>query len=239
MSEEEKSLEDYELEEVEENYPVIEEMEQIPDITSEQWSDYVIRQLRDDELSEGNPTADGLRRVAQVLLGKIVYSVSRTVNSPTVQNGFHATVEHKVKIRLNDTEEIITFGDVADVHPGNTKEKYAIHAAASAATKAEGRALKKALCLRKILTAEEVSHTEEETPEGKITNGQIWTLNMLASRLDVNLRAFMNAGSQKYENVTDIDSEVAYKMIQKLSDWQNDRSKIKPELKGYDKNWRN
>src|SRR5689334_6604577 len=59
-------------------------VEERPDFNSYEWHDYVMKQFMPDELFEGNPTVDGLRRVTEALIGKIVESVSHVITPPQV-----------------------------------------------------------------------------------------------------------------------------------------------------------
>ena len=45
-----------------------------PLMTSPDWNDYVLELFQDKELIDGNPLVAGLRRVAELVLGPIVYS---------------------------------------------------------------------------------------------------------------------------------------------------------------------
>lgn len=210
-------------------------------LDADAWFAYVMAQFTDDELPEGNPTADGCRRVVQKLLGPILYSAPSTI----LVEGQQATVGWKIKILWENEPgikpHIRTFGDVANVTPLNTPEKYAIHAAATAATKAEGRALRKALNLRMVITAEEATKVEDDEDAGmtgKVNDGQIWTIDSLCRRLKVNFVNFINSGSVKYSSYKDIEKTTAVKMLSKLTEWQQQQDKIPEKLKGYDPNWR-
>ena len=45
-----------------------------------EWSEYVLDQMHDSELKQGNPTVDGLRRVTERVYGEIVSSTSEIFN---------------------------------------------------------------------------------------------------------------------------------------------------------------
>jgi len=48
-----------------------------------EWSEYVLDQMHDSELKQGNPTVDGLRRVTERVYGEIVSSTSEIFNYDT------------------------------------------------------------------------------------------------------------------------------------------------------------
>ena len=137
-----------------------------PAETSPAWSDYVKSQFAEEELdSQGNPTADGLRRMVKLLLGDIIESKVEIPAAPSLTQGLYATVIYTVTIRYhNNPGDLRTFADAADVNPENTDPNYARHAVASATTKAEGRVYRKALGLTKTLAAEEVAAPDLATP---------------------------------------------------------------------------
>ena len=62
----------------------------------------------------------------------------------------------EVVINWMDSGELRTFAEVADVWHGNTDDLFCAHPVATACTRAEGRALRKALKLR-VLAAEELA----------------------------------------------------------------------------------
>jgi hypothetical protein len=59
---------------------------------SESWSEWVLSQFADDELENGAPTCDGLRRVAEDVLGPIEKVEVIKNDTPNVNNKGNATV---------------------------------------------------------------------------------------------------------------------------------------------------
>jgi hypothetical protein len=80
----------------------------------------------------------------------------------------------------------LIYSGAADVHLGNTPKEYANHATATAETRAEGRALRKLLCL-KTLSAEEKKNATEEQSETAIPTGMLTSLKIMAVNTKVDL----------------------------------------------------
>lgn len=154
--------------------------QQIPDIWSTEWTQYVLGQLSKDELDKGAPKTDGLRRLTEKLMG-IKAIVSNVVAAPNIDNGARATVVVNVTI-----EDGSTFSGAADVHFGNTERMYAEHPVATAETRAEGRALRRALRLVKVLVAEELTKPENDSePSGadkRILGGTLNSIKIMGTR---------------------------------------------------------
>lgn len=200
----------------------------IPLIGSPDWQSYVLAHLLPGEYFEKDnaryPKCAGLRRVAQVLLGDIIESGPTMVfppedraNDPLFGAG-RATVVYEIKIAwknspvsyidLSDVSpsqcDIRIFREVADAWSGNTPELFSMHPSATAATRAEGRALKKALQLN-IHTAEEMISKDDSKAvqeqliesDGKfkddapITGAQQSSINRLTKRLKINKDKFI------------------------------------------------
>jgi len=67
-----------ELNEAEE-YGISEEVMAAPEPTDEGWYDFLIDNLYENELVQGNPTTDGLRRLTEKFYGEIVKSKSEVI----------------------------------------------------------------------------------------------------------------------------------------------------------------
>lgn len=155
----------------------IPEPEKVLNINHPEWHDYVMSLFTEDELDNGNPKVNGLRRVAQALLGEIMYSGPINVYAPETSDSVgRATVVYKIEfawshgVKFADIRydgfslPIKTFVEVADVWSGNADRKYAIHTTSLASTRAEARALRKALNIRCVAAEELVSSSISESP---------------------------------------------------------------------------
>ncbi len=219
-------------------------------MTDPGWSDYVLSQLTKNEMdSEGHPFVAGLRRVARLLLGPILSSTCRVVSAPQLlldENSSGklsmATVEYSIRILWCCPDDLVEgqaafpveFQDVADSYYGNTDEEFARYPSSIAATRAEARCLRKALMLQRA-SAEELTKVpiEETGISGMITPTQKNFIKVICQRCDINIAAYLSSGKQKYVDLDLVPFGVAHKMVQHLSAYQNDQSKIPVEIKGY------
>lgn len=217
----------------------------VPLMTDPTWSDYVLKQFQEDETIDGNPTVDGLRRVTKLLLGDIIESCAKVIQVPVPNNEFTATVEHEVVIKW--TREVDAFlperrifREVADVNILNCDPEFRRFASSTASTRAEARALRKALMLKRVVAAEEVTEVPPDTNTdnpGKITKNQLNFITQLCKRNNINLLKYINMGTNKFDKVEDVPYGTAVKMTGVLSEFQRNPDKIKDAIKGWDDNW--
>lgn len=220
-----------------------------PTITSPEWNDYVLSHLieeewREDKSGKKNPTTDGLRRVADLLFGE-VYIDTDTTQSPSAENGMVATARCIIETTEGKLRHV---KEVADATPENADFPYSKYLTAIAGTRAEGRALRKFLRLRKVVTAEEVGSDVPET-EKKAVITQVNVLKKMGEQYDINIWAFINKYlKEKWGNkVFNYINEVPYDFmlepilsnIQKYQQKDKDGNMIQVpvELKGYDPNF--
>lgn len=141
-----------------------------------EWQDYVMSQFREDELVDGCPKCNGMRRIAQLVLGDIVSSKPTQVfvvgNDPrTVTVLYEVVFDWKLNTVVDYgnlgvlQNDFRTFGGLADC----TEEKtvYGRHPAATAESKAEARALRKALALNVVTAEEKLTGADDEIPKAK------------------------------------------------------------------------
>ena len=233
--------------EVETVAPVVDAKPTINDLG---WTDYVLGLLSDDEKIVGNPTTDGLRRIFEIALNcSVIQSTSDVVQNPEPSNEKRATVIHTISYVLNsegseidDLNRCRTVSGAADVYWGNCDKIYRNHPVAVAETRAEGRALRRALKLRKVVAAEELSKDIEDHPDdnsvSKISVNQINFIDVIAQRLNINVIDLMKKLDIDTTNIYNTSHEDAVKTIRHLTTLQQDMSKIDSILLGYDTNWK-
>jgi hypothetical protein len=218
-----------------------------PTINSPEWTDYVLSLLMEDEKISDNPTTDGLRRIFEIALDcKLLSSTSSVVQTPSPDNEKRATVIHSLTYHINNVPNdcglnLLTVDGSADVYWGNCDKIYRNHPVAVAETRAEGRALRRALRLKKVVAAEEIAK-EVEDVDGisvtKITNNQINFIDVLAKRLDINIKKLLELMSIEEPNVHAISHENAISIVQKLSEYQQNITQIPDLIKSYNVNWK-
>lgn len=215
---------------------------QAPEMGSKEWSDYVISLLYEEEIQDGAPKVDGLRRVAQVLLGPICDSVTRTVKAPNpANNDWCSTVEHNVTFLWMRRDVLygreVRFSGVADCNQKNTPAKFLAHSSSTAESKAESKALRKALRLKNIISAEEKMEGEVETPS-KINATQLKAMEVVSEKANIDVGKLIST-LFKGRKVDDLVSEEATQVMKQLSEYNQNRDGIPEEFRGYSKNWRN
>ena len=221
------------------------QFEEVPDYCSPEWSSYVMNQFVNSELDDkGHPKIAGLRRITNLLLGPIISSGPRQLYPVSDPDGpGRAAVLIEIVIAWGGTkEDLRTFTAIASSWHGNTDDEYAIFPEAMAETRAEARALRKALGLN-IVSADEttqkdaseiVQQYKEKTNwevEGQIKDSQIHVIQVLCDRLGIDITKFINSGEKQYNDIKEIQNTIASKMIQKLNQYQNQKTEIPDNLK--------
>ena len=220
-----------------------------PQFNSENWSEWVLSQFADDELENGAPTCDGLRRVAEDVLGPIEKVEIIKNDTPNVNNKGNATVVVGVTINPVHLEGHPRYGygiyveDLADANRLNTPEEIFKHPSATAGTRAESRVYRKMLRLRKVLAAEELASNESTldedwSPSTPITDQQITVIDMLCKRTNMSLLDFINCGDSKYVCIEQVSEQSAQKMLQYLNRIQRKDAARPDDIASYDENWK-
>ncbi|KKL97902.1 hypothetical protein LCGC14_1829780 [marine sediment metagenome] len=198
---------------------------EVPERSSKEWTQYVLGKFLDDELEGENPRVDGLRRVAQEVIGTIVEEGCDLVACPTVENGMRACVKAWV---VFENEQ--RFESLADASPTNiTGEEYAMYLTAMADTRAKGRCFRNALGLKRVVAAEELSNRiglgVDGNTEGAIHTGQITAIHLVADRIKVSVPKLLE--DMKIEcttldngslNLKTLKHEEAVSILQKLQE---------------------
>lgn len=250
------------LEQVKVNKPIVNET--IPEgkentiieqthFLDQNWSDYVMSQLTSDEVYNGYPKCNGLRRLVNLLVGPIISKQLKCFKSPAsgdasstisvivecdVSNKYHPAYGHTI------SEE-----SIADANTSNNKDfPYSTHMSSIAERRAESRVYRNLLGLS-IASAEEMAGTP--TKEGdnnfnmanidnnSINQVQIMAIDLIAKRFNINVFDFINSGSsgKKYSNITEVTSDVALKMIETLNELSSGKIEKPARIGEYDPNW--
>lgn len=199
------------------------------------WVDYVLDHLADHELLDGNPTTDGLRRVTEKLYGEIIESDTDILEVPKSAYNGKVTAKHTLVIKRYDGV-LTKVSACVDVVGDSLPAPFNRHLVATACTKAEGKALRRALKIR-VHTAEELTSEKDEefNADEPVNDQQIVAIKTLCKRNNVDLEAFVKANSDKPKTVRDVKNLEGRLMINKLSGYQ--REGTPDELLGYNENW--
>lgn len=216
-----------------------------PAMGSEGWTEYVLSQLRPNEIIDGSPKVEGLRRICSDILGPIVSNIVSIGQTPNPQNHYMATM--MCSVCVSTPEGMLTVTEIGDAHNRNTPHPFSLHLSSTAASRAEGKALRKLLQLTGLVVAEELAPENAEALEAAehtqfsleyITNTQFTLLDKLCSENNINVVKYLNAGKQKYSSLSEVSRQTAAEAIEYLHTWAADEDKIPVAVKGYDKNWR-
>ncbi len=203
-----------------------------------EWTDYVLSDLHDNEIFDGNPTTNSLRRLANKFIGTIVSSTTHIQNSSEK----YAVAVVTIGIKAQYSDEVIYYSGAADASPESVrKDPYNKHLVAMSETRAEGRALRKALQLRKTVSAEEMDINEDtsEVNTDSMTDSQINFIDIMSNNTrGVNINVTKLLKEMGYKCVKDLLHSDGVKIIGKLNEFQRNTESIDKDLKGYLTTWK-
>lgn len=216
-----------------------------PAITDVGWHDYVMGLFSEDELFEGRPNCAGLRRVAEMVIGQIICSRPTQVFPPSDDKTVgRSTVVWEVTFSNGQV-----FSDVADCWEGNTDDTFCAFATATAATRAEGRALRKALRIKTVAaeemttknTASVVRQSKTSSSDGEYDESQRMT-DPQANFIDVKAKQLNVSVPKMFKEVFSLSThrkitkQQASAAIEQLNSYQNNGG-IPSEILSYEE-WR-
>jgi hypothetical protein len=166
------------------------DQEEIPTLNDPGWTQYVIGQFEEDEMDNKNPRVEGLRRLAEKLIGEIIEEGCDLITSPNSDNDFRACA--KAWVRFNDHGTIKQYEALADAYRGNCGPEYAVYLCAMADTRAKGRCYRNALRLKKVVAAEEIDPSavpisDEYENNSPIDGNQLVAIKVVAERHQIDL----------------------------------------------------
>ena len=222
------------------------------------WSDYIMRQFRTNELDGGNPNVKGLRRLVNKELGEVVFSgpVSFDAHHPDDPHmpgrcvcHYEIHIEWKygtpVYISVDDmVAKPRVFGSIGGAYLGSVDGEYAKYPDAMAEVRAESRCLRKALNINAVSSEELSEKSLEDLDFGSdnpnvITGNQIGVINRLSERLEINPQKFINkkyhigeSEAPAYVSIKEVDYSTAVEMVKELVKYQTDTKNIPEQIKG-------
>ncbi len=205
------------------------EIEARPKITDPEWTAYVLSLLTKDELVDGSPKCDGLRRVCTLLLGDFNI-LTDIIQAPNQMNNYHAVV----MTRLVFANGLTIMGS-ADVSGYNTEADYARHSIASCETRSESRAIRKALKLVKVIAVEEKligEPAQSDTVDDKLVSiSMISSLKMIANRQNIDLVKLINKQGLNVTKVEDLTKTQALAVGKQLSRYSTGDDVVPDDIK--------
>lgn len=208
-----------------------------PKYATREWHDFIMSQFQEDELFNGYPKVDGLRRVTQEFLGDIIVSRPDILDTPRMDNGYRYVASHELIVVFWDDNKQHLFTELADVDLKNvnTPAEYAKHPTATASSKAEGRALRKALKLR-TLAAEELGNPDYQDDEGMdflvddnptdITAAQQSFIEFKCEKLGIDLKKLLAKSKAGYKNIEDLSYKDGERTIKYLNEIQINKKEV-------------
>lgn len=221
-----------------------------PSMLSPEWHDYAMTLFSEDELMNGHPLVNGLRRVAEVVLGPISFSGPTWVK-PTERDDHHgrATVIFTVEFANG-----IKCAEVADSWEGNTDDTFCAFAVAIASTRAEARALRKVLKIKGV-AAEELTKKDtakivrDISKQKSSTSGDYDDQSRMSDAqsnfIDIKCKQMNIDGALLFKEIFNVSQnkkvskKVASDIIDRLNEYQRDTSSIPEGIIGYNEEWRN
>lgn len=213
----------------------LEEFE-IPTPSDPGWTQFVLGKFLEDEVDGKNPRVEGLRRVAGELVGELIEEGCDLIAAPTEENRFRACVK-AWGVFITPEGRQKRFEALADAHGGNCFEDYATYLVAMADTRAKGRVFRNALCLRRVVAAEEISKTSAAAADiqqgGAIHTGQISMIRMIADRQNFTISNVLDDLCIKYKlneqtgdvNLNSLSYEDALKTSKKMREMKEEKEK--------------
>ena len=224
-------------------------LEDAPSMLSPEWHDYAMTLFSEDELMNGHPLVNGLRRVAELVLGPIAFSGPTWVK-PTERDDHHgrATVIFTVEFANG-----IKCAEVADSWEGNTDDTFCAFAVAIASTRAEARALRKVLKIKGVaaeeLTKKDTAKIVRDISQQKSsTSGDYDDQSRMSDAqsnfIDIKCKQMNIDGGLLFKEVFNVShnkkvsKKVASDIIDRLNEYQRDKGSIPESIVGYNEEWR-
>lgn len=223
-------------------------MTDAPSMLSPEWHEYAMTLFEESEMVDGHPLVAGLRRVSELVLGPIIFSGPTQV-FPVQRDDHHGRATVIFSVRFANGME---YAEVADSWEGNTDDMFCAYAVAIASTRAEARALRKALKIKGVAAEEltkkdtakivrEISNTKkssegEYNEQDRMSDAQYNFIDIKCKQLNINGEQLFK--QHNADNKKKVSKKIASDIIDVLNDYQRDKNTIPESILGYKQEWR-
>lgn len=238
MSEDQSDFIDMLNENMEDSDYSYEALKEVPKETDEGWYDFLIDNLYENELVKGSPTVDGLRRLTEKFFGEIIESRSQVVETEHNGEGLRCTIKHTLGIRKYRTNTSIYVDACIDVDYKSLPHPFNKHVVATADTRAEGKALRRALKLRVITAEESQIQVEDEvfSKDDGINDQQIMAIGAVCRKHNINVEKIAKSVYNNVTSIKQLSNIQASLLMDKITSYQREKS-VPEELLGYNPSW--
>ncbi len=211
-----------------------------PSMTDPEWNSYVLSLFTNEEIFNGSPTADGVRRLVELLIGHII-SIGTDI---VVASTEYAATKTSVSIETDDG--VVIFEGSADAHEQNTDGVFQKYLLAMAETRSFSRAMKKALRLKATCVEETSEEAKYNVPsydshrtDGPITVDQVRFIGIQCSdkKCNINVQNLVNKVTPDVHNIYELSHEQALEINSLLSKYQKDIDSIPDSISKFDPTW--
>ncbi|MFA5759398.1 MAG: hypothetical protein WC942_08615 [Clostridia bacterium] len=198
--------------------------EHVPTMGDHGWTKYVLDELlEDDEKDNGVPKTDGLRRIARRMFTKL------NITTEIAQSPNHSNADRAVVLVTIETNNAVVSG-AADSCVANTDQKFEHFPVAVAETRAEGRALRKLLCLKTIV-AEEAADDIVPMNVKPIPQAMLITLQSMCKMIGVNLNKLVSYMQYEVETPEALTHQQGLEIAKQINDFKQNREAIPDAVK--------
>lgn len=162
------------------------------------WTERVLAMMSDSEKVNGKPKNHGLRRMVELIIGRIYYSDTEQTTAPNKDNEFTSVCKYVCKIKGHDGGDY-HFSDVADATYNNVgstktdKDRFAYFVTTVSSTRAKSRAWRDALGLA-VVTFDELPKDVDaiDAVDFEVMNdAQVETCRTICKRLKIKFEDFV------------------------------------------------
>ncbi len=205
------------------------------------WTQYVLGKLQSDEMEGKNPRVEGLRRVAEEVIGEIIEEGCNLADPPNIDNEMRACVKAWVVFR-DECGTVKRFEALADAYHGNCTSDFVLYVVAMADTRAKGRCYRNALKLKRVLAAEEVDPAmaacQGEDNKQPIAPTQITGIRVVSERLGISIEKHLvvlgiecSLDKNQELDLGSLNKGSAKKVLLQLNKYNMSRDEIPDEIK--------